>query len=219
MDSDYFLRSPAGILVQNNPLYCPFHNPNIFFAFISLQNNTFKKLHPPEKSQRYQMPSIQHAILIAASAEKIYHAITSQEGLSAWWTPGATANAEINSLARFPFGDGYFKEMKIVELTPGQFVKWNCVKGDKEWLDTALTFRLETGNDKTLLNSHPEIKGQIEQLGESENITLLIFHHENWKDYTPMFAECNYTWGRFLWSLKLFCETGKGLPWPDQHRS
>ena len=165
------------------------------------------------------MPNIQHTILIAAKAEKVYDAITSQEGLSAWWTPGATAKAEINSLARFPFGDGYFKEMKIVTLIPGLLVKWNCIKGDKEWIDTSLSFRLEAGNDKTLLSTHPEVKGQIDQLGESENITLLIFQHENWKDYTPMFAECNYTWSRFLWSLKLLCETGKGLPWPEQHRS
>jgi uncharacterized protein YndB with AHSA1/START domain len=165
------------------------------------------------------MPDIQHSILIAAPAEKIYHAITSQEGLSAWWTPGATAKAEINSLARFPFGDGYFKEMEILELKPDLLVKWNCLKGDKEWVDTTLSFNLEQGNDKTLLNSHPEIRGQIEQLDKSAKITLLIFHHENWKDYTPMFAECNYTWGRFLWSLKIFCETGKGLPWPEQHRN
>jgi hypothetical protein len=62
----------------------------------------------------------------------------------------------------------------------------------------------------------PEISGQIEQQINEES-TLLIFHHDDWKDYTPMFAECNYTWGQFLRSLKLLCETGKGTPFPNQH--
>jgi uncharacterized protein YndB with AHSA1/START domain len=164
------------------------------------------------------MPDIRHQLIIAAPPEKVFHAVTSQEGLSAWWTPGATASPELNSVARFPFGPDYYKEMKIAELKPPELVKWICLKGDQEWIGTTLSFRLEPGNEGSLLRAHPEMRGQAEQLESGENLTLLIFHHENWKDYTPMYAECNFTWGRFLWSLKLLCETGKGLPWPDQHR-
>ena len=46
------------------------------------------------------MPNIRHELLIEASPEKIYNAITSQEGLCAWWTPQASAKAELNSIAR-----------------------------------------------------------------------------------------------------------------------
>jgi uncharacterized protein YndB with AHSA1/START domain len=164
------------------------------------------------------MPNIHHAILIAASAEKVYDSITRPEGLSAWWTPGSTAKPEINSLARFPFGDGYFKEMKIMELEQGRYIKWKCMKGDTEWVDTTLSFILESGDEKLILDSHPEIRGQVDQLTKAGLKTLLIFHHDNWKNYTPMFAECNYTWAMFLRSLKLLCENGSGRPWPEQHR-
>jgi uncharacterized protein YndB with AHSA1/START domain len=51
--------------------------------------------------------------LIAAPAEKIYNAITSQEGLSAWWIPGVNSKPEVNSVACFPFGPDYFIEMKL----------------------------------------------------------------------------------------------------------
>lgn len=162
------------------------------------------------------MPNIRHNLLIAASAEKIYNAITSEEGLSAWWTPKTTAKAEVNSIARFPFGNGYYKEMKILELTPSELVKWNCIKGDTEWVGTNISFTLIASTKKNLLNTNPEILGQIEQQSREEG-TMLIFHHDDWQDYTPMFAECNYTWGQFLRSLKLLCETGKGKPWPNQH--
>jgi uncharacterized protein YndB with AHSA1/START domain len=163
------------------------------------------------------MPNIRHELIIEASAEKIYNSITTRDGLSRWWTPGAQATPELNSIARFPFGPAYYKEMKIVELIPTRLVRWTCIKGAEEWIGTIISFQLETGNRESLLQSHPEVSGQIEQQ-QNDRGSLLIFSHDNWKDYTPMFAECNYTWGRFLVSLKSFCETGKGYPWPNQHR-
>jgi uncharacterized protein YndB with AHSA1/START domain len=162
------------------------------------------------------MPNIRHNLLIGASAEKIYKAISSEEGLSAWWTPNTTAKEEVNSIASFPFGNGYNKEMKITDLKPSELIKWNCIKGDAEWVGTNISFTLISSNKKNLLNTNPEILGQIEQQSNEEG-TMLIFHHDEWQDYTPMFAECSYTWGQFLRSLKLLCETGKGRPWPNQH--
>ena len=164
------------------------------------------------------MPDIRHELLIGAPAEKVYSAITSQEGLSAWWTPDTKVKSELNSVARFAFGPDYFKEMKIAELKPSRQVKWICIAGAGEWIGTSISFELQAGDKKPLLDSHPEMKDQVQQQSNADKGTLLIFRHDGWKEYTPMFAECNYTWGRFLRSLKLFCETGKGRPWPNQHQ-
>ena len=162
------------------------------------------------------MPNIHHALLIGASAEEVFNAITSQEGLSNWWTPGTKAKPEVDSIARFHFGPEYFKEMKITELQP-LLVKWFCIAGAGEWIGTSISFELQPGDKETLLASHPELSDQIRQHRNGNKGTLLVFHHDDWKEYTPMFAECNYTWARFLGSLKLLCETGKGQPWPHQH--
>jgi len=164
------------------------------------------------------MPNIRHELFIGAPASQVYSAITSQEGLSAWWTPDTRAKPERDSVARFAFGPEYFKEMRIVELTPSRQVKWVCMTGADEWIGTTISFELESGDRATLLSAHPEAKGQIQQGRNSGNGTLLMFRHDDWKEYTPMFAECNYTWGRFLRSLKLLCETGKGRPSPHEHR-
>lgn len=59
------------------------------------------------------MKSICHRLLIKASAETVYNALTLEEGLSAWWTPETKAKPEAGSTARFAFGPDYFKEMKI----------------------------------------------------------------------------------------------------------
>ena len=163
------------------------------------------------------MPNIHHAVLIGAPVEKVYDAITTEEGLSGWWTPHTVARAAINSVAHFPFGDHYFKEMKITALIPFELVKWNCIQGAEEWMGTTISFKLRPYNKGMLLQTYPEMQGQAEQQRNGEG-TLLIFHHNDWKEYTGMFAECSYTWALFLTSLKLLCETGKGRPWPGQHR-
>ena len=123
------------------------------------------------------MPNIHHALLIGSPAEKVYSAITNQEELAAWWTPGTKARAELNSVARFPFGGDYFKEMKIIELRPFESVKWNCILGADEWVGTSISFKLLPGDKRTLLNSYPEMKDQIEQQRNDKG-TLLIFHHD-----------------------------------------
>jgi uncharacterized protein YndB with AHSA1/START domain len=164
------------------------------------------------------MPNIHHELLIEATVEKVYNAISTEEGLSAWWTPGATGKPERGSIARFPFGAQYFKEMKITELSASRRVKWICIAGADEWIGTTLSFELEPFTSETLLSRHPEMVDQLQQQGHSDTGTLLVFHHDDWRAYTPMYAECNYTWGQFLRSLKLFCETDLGRPWPFQHR-
>jgi uncharacterized protein YndB with AHSA1/START domain len=162
------------------------------------------------------MPNIRHELIIGVPAEKVYSAITTQEGLSAWWTPDVRAKPERDSIARFTFGPSYFKEMRVTELQPSKLVKWNCITGVDEWVGTTLSFHLEAGGRDDLLRSHPEAEDQINQL-RSNTQTLLNFSQDDWREYTPMFAECSYTWGRFLRSLKSLCEAGKGWPWPQQH--
>ncbi|MBS0031369.1 SRPBCC family protein [Chitinophaga sp. 22321] len=139
------------------------------------------------------MKSICHRLLIKASPEKIYAALTLQEGLAGWWTPETTAKPETGGIARFTFGPDYFKEMKITNLEPQKKVEWVCIKAYEEWIDTTITFELD-----------PKDKG-----------TVLFFHHDGWKEYTPGYASCSYDWALFLRSLRLLCETGKGKPYPD----
>jgi len=139
------------------------------------------------------LKSIYHRLLIEAPAEKIYEALTTQEGLAGWWTPETIAEPEVGSISRFSFGPDYFKEMRVETLQPYSKVKWLCLKAFEDWIGTKLTFELR-----------PHARG-----------TVLFFHHDGWKAYTPEFASCTYDWALFFRSLKLLCETGKGQPYPD----
>lgn len=162
------------------------------------------------------MVNIRHTLLIGATAESVFKAISTSEGVSAWWTPNSISIPIVGEITNFPFGNGYVKKMEIQALEPGSFLKWQCVEGDREWIGTTITFKLHNRDDDDLLEAHPEVTGQAEQ-NRSASKTLLVFEHNGWKEYSPSFGECSYTWAQFLRSLRMLCETGVGRPWPLQH--
>jgi len=136
------------------------------------------------------MSDIKHLLVINAPPEKVYRALTEQEGLTGWWTHQAVIKPEAGSIAEFRFGDRYHNQMKITELIPNLRVRWRCDLGEKEWINTVFVFDLEKDGQKTILR----------------------FTHGDWRRETDFFAFCNYQWGRYMNSLKLYCETGQGEP-------
>ena len=139
------------------------------------------------------MEHIRHFLAINAPIDKVYEALTTQDGLAKWWTETTIAKPEIGFVNEFRFGEGELKQMKIATLNLNSSVEWISVGGDKEWQDTSIKFKLEA----------------------KESNTILRFSHENWRAATDYFGICNFHWGIFLGSLQLLCETGKGRTYQD----
>lgn len=135
------------------------------------------------------MPEIRHNVIIKTTPEKVYEAITTQEGLANWWAKQTIAKPEVGFVNIFTFGT-FRNEMKVIILNLNKKVEWKCINSIEEWIDTNISFDLE----------------------EKEGHTLLRFTQSGWRAVTDTFAGCNYDWGRFMTSLKLFCETGTGTP-------
>lgn len=136
------------------------------------------------------MNAIRHNVVIKATPEKIYEAIATQEGLSGWWAKQTIARPEVGFVNVFTFG-AFRNDMKITLLSPGEKVEWLCTRSIDEWMDTRVSFTLEE---------------------KDGGRTLLRFAHSEWRAVTDTFAGCNYDWGRFMTSLKSYCETGAGMP-------
>lgn len=136
------------------------------------------------------MKSLKHFLLIKTPPENVYKSLTTTKGVRGWWTLESKTEGEIGGFADFKFGDKYFVKMKIVDLKPNRKVEWECLEGDKEWIGTTFSFELE----------------------RKDGGTILRFVHDKWKEETDFFASCNYHWGYYLRSIKLYCETGNGTP-------
>ena len=140
------------------------------------------------------MVHIRHNVLIDCKPEKIFEALTTKNGIQGWWTIDTVIEPKIGSTAEFIFGSRYHNKMKITDLQPGKRVAWSCYEGDREWIGTDFTFDLE----------------------EKEGETLLRFGQNNWNAQTDFYAYCNFQWGKYMVSLKNYCETGIGKPFDPQ---
>lgn len=137
------------------------------------------------------MPDILHTFTIEAPAEVVYAALTEPGGLAAWWTEQTTAETGPGARMIFDFGERYHYAMTVVDLAEFERVAWHVDEAHPEWVSTVITFDLESDGD----------------------VTRLRFGHRGWLEAGDFFASCNYQWGRYMESLKHYCETGVGAPW------
>ncbi|GLY37013.1 activator of HSP90 ATPase [Amycolatopsis sp. NBRC 101858] len=127
-----------------------------------------------------------------SSPEKVYEAITTLDGLSAWWARKTVGDPELGGVIAFRFTAGGF-DMKVTELDPGRVVRWEVVDGPPEWVGTT-------------------IRWDIEQRGD---YTIVLFKHEGWREAGEFMHHCSTKWAIFLMSLKQLVETGEGAPDPQ----
>jgi uncharacterized protein YndB with AHSA1/START domain len=135
------------------------------------------------------MAEIRINLTIKAGVDKVYSAITTQEGLSAWWAKQTIAKPELDFVNVFTFGP-IRNEMKVTKLVTNKNTAWKVINSTEEWVDTNISFDLE----------------------EKEGNTIVRFAHADWRSSTDLLARCTYDWARFMTSLKSLCETGTGSP-------
>ncbi|NNF01484.1 MAG: SRPBCC domain-containing protein [Bacteroidia bacterium] len=136
------------------------------------------------------MHTIKHLYHIDSSQSKVFDAVTSVEGLTSWWTTETSGSSEVNSFLEFRFGERWYNKMKVVQLKKDEYVEWECIEGASDWIGTRISFFLD----------------------QNENKTRVRFAHSLWMDNGDFFAICNFTWGRYLQSLRNYCQTGEGAP-------
>jgi uncharacterized protein YndB with AHSA1/START domain len=137
------------------------------------------------------MPDLLHEVTIQGSPEKVYKALTEQDGLKSWWTIDAAAQPKEGSTAQFKFYGGQVDlQFTVDELKPGSRVAWSPISGVPDWGGTHVTWDLTA----------------------VENGTKLMFGHRDFASYDGSFAYTNFNWGWYLISLKRYVETGKGTP-------
>lgn len=81
------------------------------------------------------MTDVRHATMSSATPAQVIAAVTSAEGLRAFWTDQAEAKPEVGSVAVFRFGPDGGDEfrMRIDSIEPEREVTWTCVSGPPEW--------------------------------------------------------------------------------------
>lgn len=132
--------------------------------------------------------SIKHLFHINASKEKVFEALSTVSGITNWWTTKTSGNAGIGGVIQFSFGDMKGPDMKVIESKAGEKITWECIASPHNWLGHQFTFSLD----------------------ENEGKTRVRFYHDGWNEQDDYYAACSFSWGRYLESLRQYCQTGKG---------
>ncbi|WNC68842.1 SRPBCC domain-containing protein [Thalassotalea nanhaiensis] len=139
------------------------------------------------------MSDINHQVGIKATPEAIYELLTTNSGLSQWWTNDVSGAGSVGSIIKFRFNGGG-PDFAVTQLTPNKSVIWKHVGNIPEaWMGTNISFQLRVEGDQTFVR----------------------FTHSNWKEQSNFMAHCSTKWAVFLLSLKEVLETDKGKPFPN----
>jgi uncharacterized protein YndB with AHSA1/START domain len=130
-------------------------------------------------------------LTLNASADTVFDALTTTEGLAGWWTPvngDGLAGGELT----FMFGPGAEAVMRVDAAERGVGVHWtNTACHVEDWVGTRVHFDLS-----------PTAAGRTE----------LRFRHEGLTPKLECFADCQNGWDHFVTSLAAYVETGAGHP-------
>ena len=139
---------------------------------------------------------ILHRVGIRSSPDAVYRALTTRDGLAAWWTVRTEGEGPVGGVLQFRFVDGDVDiggfDMKVLELEADRHVLWQVVGGPDEWIGTRVSW-------------------DIRQEGD---YSIVLFRHVDWREPVEFMHHCSTKWAIFLMSLKALVETGKGQPNP-----
>ena len=115
-------------------------------------------------------------------------------GLVAWWTTRVRADERAGGEIEFTFiPDAFNPRMRIEQLDEPASVRWTCVGGATGWQDASISFELRDHEGGTRLAFR---QGYGEPLDDES------------------FGIFNFNWGYYLESLRTYCESGTGKPFP-----
>jgi len=152
--------------------------------------------HIPYAVKTYKiarMAEIRHRVGIRGSVAEIYRLLTTDTGLSQWWTTDTSGAGDVGSIIYFRFGnDG--PRFEVTELIANKLVRWRHYgEMPGAWIGTEILFEMLPEDNQTIVN----------------------FSHYNWQQADEFLAHCSTKWGGFMMSLKSSIETGRGQPYPD----
>jgi uncharacterized protein YndB with AHSA1/START domain len=109
--------------------------------------------------KREIVPDILHRVGIKSSDAKVFWALSDEQELAGWWTRNVKASPGVGAGIPFRCDDKGFNDMKVLELSPGRCVRWQCVDGAKEWIGTELSFELKEKDGVTVLLFAQRLEG------------------------------------------------------------
>ena len=140
------------------------------------------------------MPDILHELQIGAPSAAVYEAVSSAEGLSAWWTLRTEGVPVLGQLYTLDFGPEYIWSARVTSCLAPDHIEWEFINAEPDFTGTRL--RIE--------------------LNESTGKTTATLAHTGWKEANAHFRVSSYCWALYLRLLRLYVEEGTIVPYSER---
>lgn len=137
------------------------------------------------------MAEIAHEIKIDASAERVFAALSTPDGMRGWHTAAVDGGGVVGTDWRLRFEGGPTFAWRVTASDPDRMVEWECVEGPGDSVGTRVTYLVRPLDDGR---------------------TLVEQRHSGWPDTDGNFRKCNTLWGLLLDHLRRYVETERAAP-------
>ncbi len=133
-------------------------------------------------------------LTIEGTSSSVFEAVSSAEGLSAWWTLRASGRPQLGASYRLYFGPDYDWLAEVTECTAGRSIEWAVTSADADWTGTRVSFILENHDSGVLVR----------------------FCHAGWAQRNDHYLRSAYCWALYLRLLKRYVELGETVPYQER---
>ena len=140
------------------------------------------------------MPDIFYNFPIKGSAQDVFAAISTPEGLDSWWSKTCDAEPAHDAEYKFGFGPGYDWRATTSRWSPNAEFELTLTEADGDWSGTRVGFKLK----------------------ESAGVTEVSFHHLAWPQANEHYRISCFCWAMYLRLLKRYVEFGEVVPYEDR---
>ena len=140
------------------------------------------------------MNHIYHDLIIKADAPVIFKALSTKEGMEAWWPKNSSSEFTLGSQVQFYFSEVYDWKAEVTALEPNKFIHFKMIDADQDWNGTLLKF----------------------ELLEKDEHCLLQFSHLDWNENNHHYRRTNYCWAFYLKMIKDYSEQQIIVPFENR---
>ncbi|HMA43615.1 MAG TPA: SRPBCC domain-containing protein [Gemmatimonadales bacterium] len=137
------------------------------------------------------MADIYHDLPIKAPPERVYAAVSTPQGLDAWWTKRSSGRPSEGMEYELWFGPEFDWRARVTRAAAPSDFELQLTRADPDWLDTRVRFRLERSGDATFVR----------------------FSHTGWPTPNEHWRISCYCWAMYLRILRRYLEHGEMVPY------
>ena len=134
------------------------------------------------------MIPIKHLLHINNSIREVFIALSNKEKMKEWYTTGVEGVFEKDEIITFEFVNLATFKFKIIFLVENQSIHLECV--ESEWDNVGHIIKYD--------------------LDENDGKTRVRYTYEGFSEMNDSYSNMNYSSGKYLESLRQFCQTGIG---------